>query len=294
MQFFILDETDIHDTIKRDSNLRFDVLICGGIIISEITLKGINDFIKALKIKYKLPKEAEIKWSSEKALMAWGYDTVESLEKKTELVNRYKDLKHEILKYVSNSDISIQIVIRPTELIHLSRESAQFLSFSNASRKFERILKKKGDLGMIIADRFLSKDHGNNLDEIKKVWYEGTRDGQFDNTLLIVPNMISDLSYAHQVNDVVLGCIKLYMATLIKDIDLKPDYNAQDESLHKYLMGLIVDKFDVPMKSYKHDRLTLNSGILIEPPKQTRYKGGEPDVFLDKLEEKLKQDFSIC
>lgn len=292
MLSFFADESLINGREMREYRLS----LYGGLILNEERFRDFTTFLYDLKKKYVFPQTLEFKWRFKSVwdnMKKIGY-LKKDITKETHpdlfesLKSDYDDLKTEILDYVSNSDAKMVIAIRPNELLNASEEQNIKYSIEAVSRKFEKVLEREdGDYGILLADELKKKlNRGDIIDYeyILNLCCYGSNSISLQHLILIVPTICSHISPIHQINDILLGTIQYYLLEFMRK--LRDD--DRDISLATNRFGKITGNF------YKSidGRYTINSGILLYPPKNTREKTSA-GIFLNKLERQLATDFDI-
>lgn len=303
MHIFFTDEAKASDISGGKRPEKADRFIYGGIIIPEPSLKDVNMFLHHLKEEFEIPQEVELKWGFANFLEIWQrFPNIDesrrnlSKARNPQLYNslrdRYNKLKEEIFNFISTrQEIKIVFALRPIKLLKTQKPQALKFSLANIGEKFEKFLNKINDIGIIAADNFLNSkvDRKQEHSNLIKLLYQGSGRLKFDKIVWIIPNVISELSPAHQINDVILGCFCYYIYAYTKKLDGEPS----TLDIARPLLAKIIDNFLVSKPNRFGGRLVLGSGILVHPPRSTRSPDTWTGQFLDGLEYQLREDFSI-
>ena len=273
----------------------YKISIYGGLVLNSTTFSELSQFLYKIKDRYVLPQEAEIKWrfrSYWDNLKSIGHiDPSFTQVTKPEAYESFKQdhtaIKEEILNKVAESDAKIIIAIRPNLLLHATDEQVVEYSIGAVARKFEKVLAREGDTGIILADELPRKINPDAIIDhqyILELCCRGSGTVTFSRLLSVVPTINSHVSPIHQVNDVVLGAIQYYVLEFVRRL-ADPSRNTDTA---KGLLGKVSRSF------YKDPGgvYTINNGILMYPPKITR-KNTPAGLFLNKLEKQLQDDFGI-
>lgn len=291
MLIFYTDETEVHG----DGSQVYGLCIYGGLVLTEKESKILADFIYQLKDNYVLPQELDLKWRFEQV---WeNMRRIGHIDKKItksshpDLYNSLKEdydrLKSEVINKISDSGAKIIIAIRPEKLLRSTKAQKVDYSIQAVSRKFQKLLDREKDLGIILADELpkrLNDSDVINYQYILKLCRDGSGSQSLDRLVSVVPTIDSCVSPIHQINDIILGVMQYYMLEFMRK--LKND---------KWDMGQAKEMFTkIKAKFYtsRSGGYIINSGILLYPPKINR-EVTPAGIFLNLLEEQLKQDFSI-
>lgn len=286
MYVFIADESIVREsTVHRLS-------IYGGLILDEETFQEFSTVIYKIKEKYLYPQELELKWRFQtvwESMKRIGYvqDDATTKESRESFKKDYDVVKNEILKIISESNAKIVIAIRPNALLHASDELNVEYSIAAIARKFEKILDREGEIGIILADELkkrLYPEDKMDYQYILNLCCYGAGLGKFENLTSIVPTINSCVSPIHQINDILLGAVQYYLLEFSRSL-VRTDY---DFELSKSFVTLIKDNFYQSVTG----GYTINSGILLYPPKSSR-KATPAGIFLNKLQRQLTDDFGI-
>lgn len=291
MLTFFTDESYVSGGDARE----YELSIYGGLVLDEASFRELTTFIYELKKSYVFPQELELKWRFEEVwdnMRRIGY-LEEGITKRThpELFQSFKEdyngLKNKILNKISNSAVKIIIAVRPNKLLSTASSKSVEYSIGAVARKFEKLLDKEGKFGVILADKLPVKVNDSavmDYEYIISLCCNGSNAVSFHRLISIVPTIDSNVSPIHQINDIVLGVVQYYILEFIR----KTNDPARNTDMAKSLFSQLAENF------YKsaNGRYTVNSGILLYPPKNTRQKT-RAGVFLDNLEVQLKSDFNI-
>lgn len=273
----------------------YKVSIYGGLILTDEIFASLTKFFYKLKDRYVIPQEAEIKWTFRSYwdnLKAVGH--IDSSFTKESQPNAYKSfqkdhlqMKSEILDEVAKSGAEIVVAIRPNKLLNASDEQVVEYSIRAVAKKFEKVLVREDDFGIILADELPKRinlqaviDHQYILD----LCCRGAGAGSFDRVISIVPTVNSHVSPVHQINDVALGALQFYILEFVRKLK-NPTKNTD---LARDIVKKIVKNFH----SANDGMFIINNGILLYPPKITRINS-KAGIFLNKFEKQLKEDFGI-
>ncbi len=291
MLTFFADES----IVNRGGAEDYDLSIYGGIVLDEATFDELSQFIYKIKDKYVLPQELEIKWRFEsywENMIKVRY-LEKGITKKTHpaLYMSFKpdhaQLKNQILEKIAASSAKIIIAIRPNKLLGASDEQKIEYSIGAVARKFEKLLQKTNDLGIILADELPKRINSKSVIDhqyILKLCCRGSGTIHFKHLISIVPTINSSISPIHQINDVLLGAVQYYILEFIRQLS-DPTRNADQA---RGILSKIIGNF---LKA-QPGQFVINNGILMYPPKVTR-KNTAAGIFLNKLEKQLEKDFNL-
>lgn len=297
MKLFFTDESEVNPGGHSDLVKDCEMFIYGGVILNEEQFRNLTDFLYDLKDRYEFPQKMELKWSF---ISIWNqmkkfeYIKPEFNSKNPpglydSLKEDYDNLKEEVLRKIAEEQIPIVIAIRPDGLLNATDDQRVQYSVEAVCRKFEKILKKEENYGLVLADE-LPRIGSDSIkyEYILDLCYSGSGKVNLDQVISVIPNTISDLSPIHQLNDILLGCIQYYILQFMKVYD---GINARGVKISKKLMGIIADNFySITINQYQE--YVLNSGILLYPPGNNR-KDTRAGRLLDALEGELYKDFEI-
>ncbi len=290
MYTFVTDESRVYGREAQEYGLS----IYGGLVMNERTFSDLTKWIYKLKERYVLPQELDLKWRFE---TVWNnmrrIGHVDSKFSKSSHPEMYKSLKEdydglksEIVDEVSESDARIIIAIRPNRLLQATSSQAVDYAIRAVAKKFERFLRREGDLGIILADELQPRLSPNDVIDyqyILKLCHAGSG-GKFDRVINIVPTIDSCVSPIHQINDIVLGVMQYYVLEFMRKLN---DSNWNIDAAKNHLEKITKNFYTSAKGGY-----IINNGILLYPPKINRM-ATTAGLFLDKLEAQLKTDFNI-
>lgn len=292
MLIFFSDES----LIKGDGAAAYGIALYGGLILDKCQFKEMSDLVFKLKKKYLYPQELDLKWrfasvwENLKKVHFTGDLATATKSSHPEAYESFKSdyerFKEDLLNEVSGHDVKFVIAIRPNKLLNASDEQNIKYSIEAVARKFEKILEKENELGVILADelrRRVSSEEKIDYQYILDLCNKGSKDTIFKRLISIVPTINSGVSPVHQLNDILLGVVQYYIFQYIRK--LKDQIVNNDEA--KRLFAKLVKIF------YKtNGKYTINSGVILYPPRNTR-RDTPAGVFLDKLEKQLETDFGL-
>jgi hypothetical protein len=270
------------------------VSIYGGLILSEKTFYDLTTFLYQLKDNYVFRQEVEVKWNFDGF---WDNLRKVQLNKSVtrkshpQLYESYKPdflrFKQEILEKVSQSDAEIIVAVRPNKLLNASEKQIVEYSIDAVARKFEKVLERRNECGIILADELPKRVDPTAVIDYQYVLQlccRGSRGVAFRRLLAIMPTMNSHLSPIHQINDIILGALQFYVLEFIRS---QSDPSRTTEKA-KLILEKIVPKFHRAIGG----KYVINNGVLMYPPKITR-RNTQAGRFMTALEEQLKTDFGI-
>ena len=273
----------------------YNVSIYGGLILKEETIRSLSQFLYKLKDRYVLPQEVEIKWrfaSYWENLKAVGYiDRSFTKKLNPDAYESFKAdhllIKNEIIEEVARSNAEIVVAVRPNQLLRASDEQIVEYSIAAVARKFEKVLKREEEYGIILADELPKRLNQNAVIDhqyILKLCCRGSGTVAFNRLVSIVPTVNSKVSPIHQVNDMVLGAVQYYILEFIRTSN-DPTWNMDTarEVLRKLVSNFHLDS---------EGTYIINNGILLYPPKVNR-RNTRAGTFLNNLEQALRNDFAI-
>lgn len=291
MLIFFTDES----LVQGNGSKPYGLSIYGGLVLSEIDFRDLTKFLYKLKENYVYPQELDLKW---RFASVWeNMKKIGYLDKKITKANDpdlynslkedYDKLKAEIIQQVAKSNAKIILAIRPNKLLNASSEQVIDYSIQAVSRKFEKLLEREGEFGLILADELqprLKKEDVINYQYILELCHLGSGQKAFERVINIVPTIDSCISPIHQINDIILGVMQYYMLEFMRRLE-DDSYNI--DQANKLLLQIKDNFYKASSGGY-----IINSGILLYPPKINR-QSTRAGAFLNKLEDQLKRDFNI-
>ncbi|MBI2054645.1 MAG: DUF3800 domain-containing protein [Candidatus Sungbacteria bacterium] len=291
MLTFFTDESNVQGSDAQE----YDLSIYGGLILDEVKFRELTNFLYELKRKYVLKQQIELKWGFHevwKNMVKVGHiDKNFTAQNQPALYKSsredYDKLKEEVLDEISRTKAKVIVAVRPNKLLGSSIGQRVEYSIDAVARKFEKVLGREKDFGIILADELRKKLKGEDVidyEYILELCYNGSGLIHLDRLISIVPTVDSCISPIHQINDILLGAIQYYMLEFIRKLKGKD----KNFNLATRLMGKISKNF----YRSRGGRYTINSGLLLYPPKNTR-QATRAGSFLNKLEKQLETDFEI-
>lgn len=208
MKIFITDETNI----TRDD--KFEFFVYGGLIIDQNEVKALSTKLIEFKKELGIEIERPIKWSNVK----WNGKGILDLD-------IHKKIKEKMLDEVVNSGCKIIIYLAPNDFHHIKNFiglktyhkfdenryiQSQKYALNVCCFKFDKLLIKEDDHGLIFADEFM-KGIKSEISKHCEDLYPNGKDYKYERISMPIMQLNNDKSLLHQFNDVVLGAITCSM-----------------------------------------------------------------------------------
>lgn len=186
--------------VDDSSQCRDRYIGIGGVIFADHNLSGVAGRFVAIKKKYDIPEDEEIKWSPDRT--SWIFQNLRNKDR----IQAYSDFLQLIPRYIGSVIASIGTPY--ANITDEIKNKIMLQNIENLVERFQMHLQEAGDFGMIIADEQRSRgDNRALLDNFYTMQKVGTR---FINLSNIPINLLTGLSHQIpflQLADLIIGII---------------------------------------------------------------------------------------